>query len=699
MIEGSVIFSPLVAGWLLLALGAATVVLCAYAAWMRLGGWFLRGLGAAVLLMALAGPSLKEEDREPLADIAYLIIDQTGSQSIAPRPEQLERARRAMSERLDRLQAASDAPLEWRELTVTDPPAADEERGTRIMAALAEAASSAGADRIAGAIIVTDGQAHDVPETPDFPAPVHVLLTGQEDEWDRRLVVEAAPAFGIVGETVEMTVMIEELGEVPAPARSLPLAISLDGERVTTVPIPVGESLTFTVPIDRGGRNLLELDFEAEGGELTDRNNGAIVEINGVRDRLRVLLVSGEPHAGGRTWRNLLKSDASVDLVHFTILRPPSKQDGVPVYEMSLIAFPTRELFMEKIDEFDLIIFDRYRRRGVLPVPYLENIARYVEDGGAVLVASGPAFAGVESLWRTPLASVLPADPTARVLDDGFYPTISDLGRRHPVTATLEDFAPAPVAEDGTPGWGRWFRLVELAQRSGNTVMEGTDGRPLLILDRVGDGRIAMLASDHAWLWSRGFEGGGPQDELLRRLAHWLMAEPELEEEVLQGNVTAQQELLITRRTLLTETPDVVVTRPDGEMVSVEMTEQAPGQWEVTLPAEIMGVYRLVDGDVRGVVPVGPSAPREFENALSTADVLAPLVDLNDGAVLRVADGLPELRRVAEGRTAAGRNWIGLADRSAYTVTDVSLTPLAPAWLVLLLAAAFIIGAWRIESR
>ena len=100
------------------------------------------------------------------------------------------------------------------------------------------------------------------------------------------------------------------------------------------------------------------------------------MQINGVRDRLRVLLVSGEPHAGERTWRNLLKSDASVDLVHFTILRPPEKQDGVPVDELSLIAFPTRELFIEKIEDFDLIIFDRYRRRGILPSLYLENIAQ-----------------------------------------------------------------------------------------------------------------------------------------------------------------------------------------------------------------------------------------------------------------------------------------------------------------------------------
>ena len=193
--------------------------------------------------------------------------------------------------------------------------------------------------------------------------------------------------------------------------------------------VPVGETVDIEIELTHGGMNLLQLLVPPQEGELTDRNNSAIVQINGVRDRLRVLLVSGEPHAGERTWRNLLKSDPAVDLVHFTILRPPHKQDGVPVYELSLIAFPTRELFMDKIDEFDLIIFDRYRRRGVLPSLYLENLVRYVEDGGALLVASGPSFAGAESLYRTPLADILPVAPTAQVLEEGYVPYDLRTGR------------------------------------------------------------------------------------------------------------------------------------------------------------------------------------------------------------------------------------------------------------------------------
>ncbi|TIO59298.1 MAG: hypothetical protein E5X98_19690, partial [Mesorhizobium sp.] len=145
----------------------------------------------------------------------------------------------------------------------------------------------------------------------------------------------------------------------------------------------IGQPMKLEVTIPNAGRNIVQLSIDHEPGELTDTNNRAIALVDGIRDHLRVLLVSGEPHAGERTWRNLLKSDASVDLVHFTILRPPEKQDGTPINELSLIAFPTRELFVEKIKDFDLIIFDRYQHRDVLPILYYDYISEYVEKGGA----------------------------------------------------------------------------------------------------------------------------------------------------------------------------------------------------------------------------------------------------------------------------------------------------------------------------
>ncbi|MEL6582634.1 MAG: hypothetical protein AAFQ36_02275 [Pseudomonadota bacterium] len=694
-------FDPYLPLWILAAFATATVVILGYAGWRGLTGAALRFLAALIVLIALANPSLREEERTPLTDIAFLVVDETASQGIDIRPDQIAEAEAALTERLNRLATDPDAPLELRVLRVTDSSGIEGgERGTFLMTALEAAAAEVAPDRIAGAMLLSDGQLHDIDHPLNFPAPIHLFLTGRSDEWDRRLVVEQAPAFGIVGEEVAITIRAENLGVLPEQETGgrIPMDVLLDGQHVTTVPVPVGEDISFNVAIERAGQNVLELSLPTGDGELTARNNAALVPINGVRDRLRVLLVSGEPHPGGRTWRNLLKADPSVDLVHFTILRPPTKQDGTPVFEMSLIAFPTRELFMEKIDEFDLIIFDRYRRRGVLPVPYLANIERYVSQGGAVLIASGPAFAGVESLYRTPLRVILPAEPTTRVIEEGFLPQVTELGRRHPVTTNLEAEAPRPPAEDGTPGWGRWFRMIELDQFSGDTVMNGVDEQPLLILDRHGEGRVALLASDHAWLWSRGYEGGGPQLELLRRLAHWLMQEPELEEDVLIAEPDADG-LMIERRSLRDISPTVTVTQPDGETLAVTLAEVSPGRWQGRADFAQDGLYRLAEGDLKRVVAVGPSAPREFANAIASAAVLQPVLDETGGGVARMEDGLPTIRRVQEGRNAEGRGWIGLVDRDAYQVADVRLTSLAPGWLVLLLIASCIVGAWRVEGR
>jgi putative glutamine amidotransferase len=374
--------------------------------------------------------------------------------------------------------------------------------------------------------------------------------------------------------------------------------------------------------------------------------------------------------------------------VHFTILRPPEKQDGVPVEELSLIAFPTRELFLDKIDDFDLIIFDRYKRRGILPAIYLDNVANYIAKGGAVLVAAGPDFAGADSLFRSPLGRVLPAQPSARVIEERYLPSVTDLGMRHPVTTGLPD------AGD----WGRWLRQIDVVPRSGSVVMSGFEDRPLLVLDRVGEGRVALLASDQAWLWSRGYEGGGPQLELLRRLAHWMMKEPELEEEALWAEATGQS-MRIIRSTLAQSAGPVTVTRPNGETLSVDLKEVSPGRFEALYDGPEIGLYRLKEGDQEAVIGLGPAAPREFEDTIATPALFEPVIAPLRGGIFRVEDGLPTIRNVREGRPAAGRGWIGLTPRGAYETRDVTQTPLLPGWVILLLASAFIIGGWLREGR
>ncbi|MBM2575951.1 hypothetical protein JQC91_06515 [Jannaschia sp. Os4] len=681
----SIVLDPLLPLWLVIGLAALAAAIVVLTLWRRSPGWWLRLGSLAVLLAALLNPSLQSEEREALSDILLAVVDRSASQTLSDRTEQTDAALAALEAE------AEDAGLDLRVTTVRDDPT-----GTLAMAALSELLAEVPRDRVAGAVIVSDGRVADAGLAPDLPAPLHLLRTGRTGDWDRRLVVSNAPAFAILDEEFTITLEVEDQGAAPGDLTT-PITVSVDGGEPQTYEMPIGRPLDLPLALPHGGRNVIEFTIPEAEGELTARNNAAVVQINGVRDRLRVLLVSGEPHPGQRTWRNLLKADSAVDLVHFTILRPPGKQDGVPVTELSLIAFPTRELFIDKIDEFDLIIFDRYQRRGILPGIYLDNVRRYVEDGGAVLIAAGPDFATADSLYRSPLAPVLPGSPSSILLEGPFQPQVSETGDRHPVTSGLDLQQP----EDE---WGRWFRQVQVKPSpTAQEVMTGYEDEPLLLLDRVGpvpeaQGRVALLASDHAWLWDRGFEGGGPQAELLRRVAHWLMKEPDLEEEALLATALGQ-EITVVRRTLGDAPGAVTVTAPDGMESVLALSETGPGQFSATVDADQQGLWRFEEGERTTVIGLGPPAPAEFVETVATDAVLADAVATRRGGAIALEAGAPDLRPVAEGRAAAGRGWIGYVPREAYLLADLRLTPLAPAWVMLLLAALLAVGAWLREGR
>ena len=674
----SIFFDPLLSWPLILGLMALAAVALSVAIWRGLRGWPLRGLALIILGAGLANPVLQQETQRPLSDIVIMVIDQSASQALGDRAAQTRNAVAHV-----RAAVAALPNTELREVTVSD---GAEDAGSLAMTALSSAVAKEPNARIAGAILITDGQVHDLGLTPDLPAPLHVMLTGNAADWDRRLLIQNAPAFAILGEEVMLTLKIQDLGAVPADLPPMvDLTIAVDADAPMTFSVPVGEDLELPLRLPHAGINVLNMSIAGMAGELTDRNNAAVVQINGVRDRLRVLLVSGQPHTGERVWRNLLKSDPSVDLVHFTILRPPEKQDGIPVEELALIAFPTRELFVEKIKDFDLIIFDRFAMRGLLPMEYMDNVVQYVQEGGTVLVAAGPEYGSVDSLWRTPMAAVLPAEPTGRVINQGFQPKLTDLGLRHPVTADLAA---------GADKWGRWFRMDEVTALRGQVVMTGPENRPLLILDRVGQGRVGFLASDQVWLWGRDFEGGGPQLELLRRLAHWMLKEPDLEEDALLA--TAKSDVLtITRRTL-SDAPlgDLTITAPDGKAVTLPMVQQGAGQFALTWAAPMMGLYRLKQGDLERVVAVGPAAPREFAEPLARGDGLTL-----SGGVARIEQGLPSLRTIRAGRTTFGRDWLGILPRGATQTIGLKVNPLLPAWAWAILAALAALGGWLMEGR
>ncbi|MDA0704924.1 MAG: hypothetical protein O3A96_17060, partial [Proteobacteria bacterium] len=549
-------------------------------------------------------------------------------------------------------------------------------------------------------VAITDGRIHDPLDAPlpDPGAPVHVLLTGERNAFDRRITIVQAPGFAIVDRPVALRFRVTETGEAPAGSGKVPVAIRLNGRPIEGRAVSLGQTETLEITPDHAGEAIVELEIAPQEGELTLANNRTVATLNAVRDRLKVLLISGEPHPGERTWRRFLKSDPSVDLVHFTILRPPEKQDRTPLRELSLITFPVRELFEVKLRDFDLVIFDRYRRRGVLPLRYLANIVEYVRNGGALLVAVGPTFATPLSLYNTPLRDALPGAPTGRVVERRFLPKLTEAGRRHPITDSL------PGGQSDEPRWGPWFRQIEVDAQRGTVLMEGAEDRPLLILDRFGEGRVAQILSDQLWLWARDYEGGGPQAELLRRLSHWLMKEPELEENVLRAVVDRGQ-IEITRRSMEPEDRPVKVFSPSGRERTVTLDEAGHGRAKATIEIEESGLYRILDGEATTLVAAGPLNPDELADPRADETRLAPLAAASGGGLVWLAEdeGAPTYRRTRPGRDQQGRDaagpWLGLVRNDAYAVDNLRRATLVPAPLGLALALGFLLLAWWREGR
>lgn len=669
---------PVLPGWALAGLAAAALAVAAAGLRRRAAGTGWRVLAFAALLLGALRPTALDERRVPLADVVLVVADATASQRIGARAEETRAALDALREALAGIEAA-----EVRTVTETG---GGREGGTRLFDAARAALSDVPPDGVAAVVLVTDGRVHDAPAGPAGPglgAPVHALLTGRPGERDRRIRVAGVPRYGIVGDDVRLRVTVEDEG---FEGEAVPLEVAVEGGAAETRILAVGEPLEVAFPLERAGLASLSLRVPEEEGELTHANNRSVVHVNAVRDRLRVMLVSGAPSMGLRQWRELLQADPAVDLVHFTVLRPPTKQDATPVQELSLIPFPARELFAANLDRFDLVIFDRYHLRGILPPQYLTNIVEYVVRGGALLDVAGPAYAGQLSLANTPLRTILPTLPAGEVIERAFVPALSETGRAHPVTEAL--------ARDAGGAWGPWYRIVPGMPVGGETLMRGPDNWPLLQVNRVGEGRVAQILSDQSWVWARAAGGRGPQADLLRRVVHWLMKEPDLEENALHASVDGGR-IEVAYRSLEGAAGELRVTSPSGRTRALPI---APGA-RMGVDAPEPGLWRLEAGTLAASVLVGAADRLELADPRATPDLLRPAADASGGGIHWLADGVPEVRAAPPGAPASGPGWIGVRAGGRHVVAGVAEEPLAPWPLLLALAAGALFLAWHRESR
>lgn len=688
MSDLSLAFSPLLPWPALVLMALVALALCAVALYVGQKGAGWRLLALSLILAALAGPSLVREKREAQKSVVAVVLDRSDSQSLGDRMAQVDAAQKALAALF-----AKHEDVEPRFVS-----AGTSGDGTLLFSALEQALKDVAPERVGGAILVTDGLVHDIPVKPQslgFKAPLHALITGREGEHDRRIELVEAPRFGVVGKDIALRAKIVD---TPATGGYATIEARRDGATILKAGVRVGEVFEIPVRVEHGGPNVVELETPIVEGELTDVDNKTVSVIEGVRDRLKVLLVSGEPHPGERSWRNLLRSDPNVELVHFTILRPPEKLDGVPPMELSLIAFPTADLFGPKINDFDLIIFDRYSNQTLLPSVYFDNIANYVENGGAFLAMVGPDYATLRGLYYSPLEGLLPARPTGEIYDEAFRAQVSQDGAKHPVTRGLAG------ANQNPPAWGRWFRQVDTDVVKGDALLSGANDRPLLVLSREGKGRVAMLLTDQLWLWARGYDGGGPHVDLMRRLAHWLLKEPELEEEALRASARGR-EITVERQSLKDATPPVVAVAPSGAREEITLAPKESGLAQAAFEAKESGLYRFESDDLVALANVGPQNPREFREVASTTEALRPLAEATGGSVRRLSvssDGaakLPRFVELGEANVYGGADWIGVKRSDAGALKGVEWTPLAiglPALLALLGAMLFV---WAYEGR
>jgi len=683
-------FEPFIAqGWII-GFAVMVAVLLIASILQRRRGVLMRGIAAGLFILTLLNPSLLQKQREPVKDVAVLVIDDSMSQQMGRRQirtqDALEHARAAIG---------AMGNIDLRVIRAPEDAALSPE--TRLFGALDRELADVPHNRRAGVVIITDGQVHDVPQnldTVDAYGPVHVLLSGEKREKDRRIDIVQSPAYGIVGDTVKITYKVTQTDNING--LYAPVTLNRFDGKPEIFDVAIGQEQEIELSLAHAGENIFELSVDGIADEITEANNRVAIRVNGVRDRLKVLLVSGRPHAGGRTWRDLLTSDPGVDLVHFTILREPEKLDATPQNELALIAFPFRELFEVKLYDFDLIIFDRYKVNRILPQHYFDNIATYVKKGGALLEASGPSFAGEDSIFYTDIGSILPAVPDGNVISAVFKPHLSKLGRAHPVTEGLDALA----TSGQEPSWGSWMRQVSLQARSGDTLMTGYEDKPLLILDRVGEGRVAQFGSDHIWLWSRGYDGGGPHAELLRRTVHWLMKEPALDERALKVDVDGNTIRVRSRDAKADELP-LTMTKPDGTNEDIMLTRGENGFLENVIKADQLGIYAFSheDGQKRFVI-MGEQNPPELRDVLSTEEKLTPVTYATHGGVLWLEDTPnPSFRTLNQSSRFAGANWLALRSNNAFSVKSVESKPVMPAWAWLMLMGGVLVGAWWYEGR
>jgi len=642
-------------------------------AWRKnLPDLYIRGFFFILFAILFLNPVTISEVRKPLPGKLLVVFDQSPSNKIADREEVSNKVFSDIKSsfkdiKLIRVNAGRDFTSK-------------KNQNTSLFTALEHRLRTIPQKDILGTVIITDGQIGDVPDnvkTLKNIAPINVILTGRKNEFDYEVKITQAPSYSLLNKSFDIKIKLNVKGGYIKKTKKL--HIFKNGKEIALYNIKPNIENKYSFKVSQSGKNIFEFSIDKEKGELTAINNKAIAVVNGVRDRLKVLLISGVPHMGERSWRNLLKSDPAIDLVHFTILRSPMSFNPVPANEMSLIMFPVKELFENKINDFDLIIFDKYMHYNLLQQRYFDNISNFVKNGGALFMAMG-SDGSEQKIFNTELGEILPValkNNKSPVLLRSYIPQLTKEGKQSPVTADIYINYKKP---------GKWFSQTEVFKTHGEVLINGVDNNPLLVLDKVGKGRVAVLTSDNIWLWAKGIGRAGPYKELLRNVSHWLMKEPELEKGYIKTKVKDNIITVLKREYSQTDNNLEMIT-PSGSVKNLNFKDNKDGWLSSKIIAREQGTYRFINGNNKAFAIIGNGGGVELSNIYSTDKKLKKIVRKTKGNLIW-----------ANSKKHITANNIKLKRSKAYNIVSLDSRNLIPSGLALFFILIGFFYVWRKES-
>lgn len=670
----------------------------------KIPGTTLRSGAAAAVFAALANPQAIDEEKRVLPRVIPVFMDE--SASLGSRGSYVKETFSLLESQLSAL-----GPVTLRQVSFGNDEMSASKPGTHLAQTMQMTLNTIPEDEMGAVFIVSDGIVADINNIAgkNINAPVHALIVGEEGEEDFYLDVISAPSIGIVGEeqNIEFSVVDGKSSDLHTATASV--SIFYNGQKVRTNTIPVNDpqNIVLSEIYPDGlqlGPNLIDIHIEGiETGanrtpeEVSYENNRITIITEGISDRENWLLFTGEPGPGTRLWRNMLTSGASNRLLHFSYLRPLDKEDMTPLRDLATTVLPVVEVFEQKLSEQDVVIFDNYTFNGVIPASYFTHLNRYVEEGGSLIIVGADTLTSPASIAKTTLSEIMPLLPLedALVYTNGFVPAVTEDGLRHRITGDIVESSPPET-------WGPWYMLAQTVARPEATVLlEDGAGTPLLAIQTVGKGRVAMLGSNQATVWAAGHKGGGPAVDLYENLAGWLIRNPKFDDENLRL-VEKGGQIAVELRTMKDTVDPVRITKPSGETFDVLPELSTPGVYTFQFPVHEKGGYRAQRQGAEATeayVVSGHEDEEEIKKVISTTAPFELLTSAHQGRTVRVitAEGgvlLPQIQNagdVQEGDYAT----LAVNMQEKTETIGANDRPLLPYWLYGGLIAGCLVASFR----